>query len=259
MVYGSQIRELEALQVRGSSLDTPTKPPPPYVPPPAAEPYQPQQQQPPAFLVSCEEQKLIFLIESRVSSLWEPWTETGSFPLEETPGPSPSSPSTAQAFDTLVKDVIEEVIQDVLQAEPGSSSVRNKSHSDKIRLGPLTLQAQKLRLPKTKEELGRLVLERTMELVPPELLIRKKNSRVRSGASLWRKRMKWAARPRDLVDEALVEELIDEDRLWLETGPEEAEVMEHLSNSILKKALSQVIDAFRVVEELDGKNDNVRL
>ena len=238
----------------GTSSEAPTKPPPPYVPPPPAprtESIPPQ----PAFLVSCEEQKLIFLIESRVNAIWDSWVGTGAYPSEDTWSVQQScstengtTRSTSLAFDTLVKDVIEEVIQEVLQYEP-ELSMRTKSYDDQIRLGQLTLIAQKCKLPRSKEELCHSVLEKTMLLIPPELLIRKKNSSISlDGSYLWRKKMRWAARPRDLVDEALVEELVDEDRLWLETGPEEAAVMEQLCASLIKRAVEQVVNAFRSVE-----------
>jgi len=244
---------LEALQ--NKSKDVPSKPPPPYVPPPTtatASSKSPESLPPhPAFLVSCEEQKLIFLIDSRIKAIWEPWVHTGIYPFER---PSahlqdiPGATTTARSFDVCVRDVIEEVIQTVLQVEP-STTVPAARMYDTVRLGALTHLAQKTKLPKTKEELSHAVLERVICLIPQELLTRKKNSSIPSeGGFLWRKKLKWAARPRDLVDEALVEELIEEDRLWLETGPEEVDVMEELCSNVIKRAVSQVLEAARAVE-----------
>lgn len=259
-----QIRALEALQAQVpatlmSLTDVPDKPPPPYSPPSSDSislPIRP-------FSVQTTCAELEDLIKKQVKFLLPVWKETGYLPavcqIEETVAEnrndnegnqesandskesssllSPPSGISKRAFNSLLNDLVYELIREALLVED-EDGPHARDYVDRIRPGSLALEAQRMRIPRTEEALSNLVLSKVKNLIPYPILA--------NDVPIPRKRLtKWTSRPRDLVDEVLAEELIDEDREWTECWPEEILVLDRWAEKFTRRALQEVNLAFK--------------
>jgi hypothetical protein len=255
-----QIRELEALQAHSTSpiaaylsaLELREKPPPPYSPP-SSESLSYSFR---SFFINLDTDVLKNAVESFVFQVWDEWISSNRLPdvtvdnvLSTTASGSASgfdekfrdeSGNAAEwayfSFNRLVSDVVKEVTRNILQVDAQSNYV------DSVRRGPVALAAQNLRIPKTRDELSTAVFEVIMSVIPKLLIALESGGEARKKES-----SKWTCRPRDLVEEMLNEEMIEEEHLWSEIWPEEMLVKEDLCYKIMEDSVKSVINNLKIV------------
>jgi len=232
-----------------SALELREKPPPPYSPP-SSESLSCSFR---SFFINLEMETLRSTVKSFVGKMWNDWTTEKTIPnvkvdsvfcAPRPPNQSSSfddkfkdeSASAAEwahySFDLLMTDMLQDITQSILQAP-------SKNLVDFVRKGPIAIETQRLKAPKTQEELVSAIVNTSLKVIPKFIL---PNEDVSPSVPL-----KWSCRARDLVDELLVEEMIEDEPLWSDLWPEELLVKDELSNKIVEDCVRSVISDLKIV------------
>ncbi|CAL8110488.1 unnamed protein product [Orchesella dallaii] len=228
--------------------ELPLKPVPPYSPSSSLESTSLSSR---SLIISLEMNKLESIIQQQTDLIWQAWNGNGSLPCVQTvvnmnnwstevhnqpnEGADEAHPEAAndaiQSFDKLLYHLVYEIIKEVLQVENSYTP-----YIERVRPGPLSLQAQRLRIPRTRENLVSAVMKRVVKIIPKTFFTDSHVSETEKP-----KLRKWCSRPRELVDEVLLEELVEEDYLWTEWWPEEVIVLNQVNEKIVKTLIGNVL------------------
>ncbi|ODN00248.1 hypothetical protein Ocin01_06441 [Orchesella cincta] len=229
--------------------ELPLKPVPPYSPSSSLDSTSLSSR---SLIISLEKNKLESIIQQQTDLIWQAWNGNGSLPSVQTivkmnssnievqnssddKGANDAQPEAVnaaiQSFDTLLYHLVYETIKEVLQVENSYTP-----YIERVRPGPLSLQAQRLRIPRTRESLVNVVMKHVVKIIPKTFFADPQVSEIEKP-----KLRKWCSRPRELVDEVLLEELVEEDYQWTEWWPEEVIVLNQVSEKIVKSLIRDTL------------------
>jgi len=213
----------------------------------------------PQFQIMTKDEDLKTSITHYVDQIWDTWKITGNISvlpnpeeaITKKPEISANEDPKAQlvhtdnleaeateCLESLTKDMIEELVAEVLQVQNPSK----KSFVDTLRCGPLGLLAKRAKLPKTKEQLINSVLSEMLAQLPSNMV-----DRSIAGIQPSHSYSKRCARPSDIVDDVLMEEMIRDEVQWSEFWPEEALVKMRTCDKVIHSMVKDVLRFYEIV------------